>query len=114
MGGVVSLTRIGLDARDIHLYGRLSGPLNDQVLRRVRIEESVQRYSTYGSGKIPLLLFIGKVSGFCLSVQKSRKALSAVSASFLFDGRIVCRGVELPSELFFRLDTGGPRSSIPK
>ena len=101
----MSLTRIGLDARDIHLYGRLSGPLNDHILGCVRIEESVGRYSTYGSGKASLLEFIGD---FCPSVQKSRKALSAVSASFLFDVRIVRTGVELSSELFFWLHTGGP------
>ena len=68
----------------------------------------MQRYSTYGSGKAPLLVFTGKVSGFGLSVQKSRKALSAVSASFLFGVRVVCAGMELPSELFFWLHTGGP------
>ena len=102
----MSLTRIGLDARDIHLYGRLSGPLNDHILQHVRIGKSVRRHSTYGSGKVPLLVFIGKVPGFCLSVQKSRKALSAVSASFLFGVRIVCTGVE-SSELFW-LHTGGP------
>ena len=76
MGSVVSLT-----VRDICLYGQLSEPLNNQV---EKIENSVQRYSTYSSRMAPLLEFIGEMHGFCSSIQKSRKALSAVSASFLF------------------------------
>ena len=76
MGSVVSLT-----VRDICLYGQLSEPLNNQV---EKIENSVQRYSTYSSRMAPLLEFIGEIHGFCSSIQKSRKALSAVSASFLF------------------------------